>query len=169
MTPHFAAAKRIARRSSAGFTLIELMIVAAIVAILAAMAMNAYGTYVARGRRADARNQLLQAAQFMQQFYSANDSYIQDRATPPNPVFGQIPQALKQSPADTTAIYTLAVTPTPAPSPPGYTMSMTPVAGGPMAADTCGAFTITSTGVRGFNGMTVIGTGDTAQRDTCWK
>jgi type IV pilus assembly protein PilE len=54
------------RRPISGFTLIELMIVVAIVAILASIALPSYTSYIARARRADARTQLRQAAQFMQ-------------------------------------------------------------------------------------------------------
>ena len=155
----FSAAARRAPRASSGFTLIELMIVVVIIAILSAMAMYAYTGYVARAQRADARNQLLQAAQFMQRFYSANDSYMTDRTN--KPVAGQIPASLNNSPADSTPIYTLSV---PALTALTYTLVMTPVAGGPRANDSCGAFSVTSTGVRGISTST-----DQTQRDICWK
>lgn len=157
---NFAANKPPARHSSSGFTLMELMIVVAIVAILTALAIPSYSSYVDRAKRADARTQLLQAAQFMQKFYSANDSYSKDRAG----AAVEIPSNLKQSPADTTAIYKLTIT---TPNPMSYTLVMTPVTPGSMAADSCGAFTLTSTGVRGIKVGTTVG--DTAARDTCWK
>ncbi len=149
-TPASPNAKR------AGFTLIEVMIVVAIVAILASIALPSYTSYIARAKRADARTQLLQVAQFMQRFYTANDNYVQDRAS--NLVGTQVPANLNQSPGDGTAIYTLnisAVTTT------SFTLQMVPVAGGAMANDGCGTFTLTSTGVRGVTG--------TLPRDTCWK
>jgi type IV pilus assembly protein PilE len=150
-----------------GFTLIEIMIVVAIVAILAAVALPSYTSYVSRAKRADARAQLLQAAQFMQRFYTANDQYLQDRAN--NNVSTQIPANLNQSPADstdTTALYTLNI-PSADLTVSTYTLQMVPVAGGSMSNDECGTFSLASTGVRGV----VVGgsAGSTTLRDKCWK
>ena len=154
------------RRSSArmsGFTLIELMITAVIVAILAAIALPSYASYIARARRADARVQLVQAAQFMQRFYAANDSYSKDRAS--NDVINVIPAGLKQSPADSRKIYELALPLTNAVS---FTLHMAPVAGGSMVNDLCGTFTLTSTGARGIL-VNNVQDNTSPLRDTCWK
>jgi type IV pilus assembly protein PilE len=145
-----------------GFTLIELLVVVSVVAVLAAIAMPSYTSHLARAKRADARTQLLGAAQFMQRFYAANDRYDQDRVTPTaNLVATRIPSGLKQSPADGTKHYELEVLATAT----VYELRMAPVGG--MAGDKCGSFTLTSTGVRGVRVGGVAGS--TALRDSCWK
>ena len=153
-----------------GFTLIELMITVVIVAVLASIALPSYTGYVARARRADARTQLLQVAQFMQRFYAANDSYQQDRALPiPNPVIDQIPSNLKSSPDTGNKLYDLSLPLGVAPltNAMSFTVRMVPVSPGAMANDECGTFTFTSTGVRGV----IVGesVGSATLRDKCWK
>lgn len=64
-----------ASRRQTGFTLIELMIAVAIVAILTAIAYPAYQRYVARTHRDAAAACMSQYAQFMEQFYTANLRY----------------------------------------------------------------------------------------------
>lgn len=156
-------------RTIKGFTLIELMITVAIVAILASIAYPSYTSYIARANRADARTQLLAAAQFMQRFYAANDQYIQDRAS--NSVLGTsvgMPDSLRVSPASGTALYQIntAITSagnyTASLSVSAYTLTMAPITGRSAATDACGMFTITSTGIRGVASATKT-------RDECWK
>jgi type IV pilus assembly protein PilE len=160
--------KATGRNPSKGFTLIELMITVAIVGVLAGIALPSYNAQVARARRADARTQLTQAAQFMQRFYAANDQYAQDRSG--NSILGSsvgMPDALRVSPADGTALYQLNTSITSAGNytatvtTTGYTLYMAPISGRAMAADQCGMFTLTSAGVRGVTG--------TKSRDECWK
>ena len=58
-----------------GFTLIELMIVIAIIAFLAAMALPAYGRYVQRSKRVEAKTMLNFVMQAQERFNSTFNSY----------------------------------------------------------------------------------------------
>jgi len=58
-----------------GFTLIELMITVAIVAILAKIAIPAYTSYIKKGVRRSAQGQMLDIANREQQYMLANRSY----------------------------------------------------------------------------------------------
>ena len=152
---------------TSGFSLIELMIALAIVGLLFAIALPSYTSYIARARRADARTQLVQVAQFMQRFYAANDSYAKDRAN--NDVLGLVPVNLVQSPADSTnstRLYNLEI-PQNTLTATSFQLRMTPVAGRAMAGDKCGSFTLNSTGARGV----VVGEtiGNISLRDECWR
>ena len=58
-----------------GFTLIELMIVVAIIAILASVAIPAYGDYVLRGKLVEATSTLADLRIRMEQYYQDNRNY----------------------------------------------------------------------------------------------
>jgi type IV pilus assembly protein PilE len=66
---------RSALASQGGFTLIEVMIVVAIVAILAAVALPAYGDYVRRGQLPEAFSGMADLRVKMEQYYQDNRSY----------------------------------------------------------------------------------------------
>lgn len=68
------------RRGGAGFTLMELMIVVAVVGILASIAVPSYRQYLLRGHRNAAKAEMLDIANREQQFLLANRVYA-DKAT----------------------------------------------------------------------------------------
>ncbi|MEG1454952.1 MAG: type IV pilin protein, partial [Comamonas sp.] len=61
--------------SSRGFTLIELMIVVAIVGILSTVAFPSYQEYLRRAARSEAKAGLLQAAQWMERAATVSGVY----------------------------------------------------------------------------------------------
>ncbi|GAA5446053.1 hypothetical protein Misp06_04261 [Microbulbifer sp. NBRC 101763] len=62
-------------KRQSGFTLIELMIVVAIIAILAGIAWPSYVDHVRTASRADAQGALMGLAQAMEKHYTQNGSY----------------------------------------------------------------------------------------------
>ncbi|MFT4195889.1 MAG: type IV pilin protein [Ottowia sp.] len=128
-----------------GFTLIEVMIVVAVVAILSAIALPSYTEYIRRGHRADARAGLLQAQQWLERAATATGTYPTT-----------LPASLTWS-ADTSKRYTIALSGTSA----AFTLTATPR--GAQTGDKCGDYTLTNTGLRGANGAT---SGDIVTE--CW-
>lgn len=61
-----------------GFSLIELMVTVAILAILAAIAYPSYRDQILKSRRGDAQTALLEIAQRQERFYAQNATYTVD-------------------------------------------------------------------------------------------
>lgn len=126
-----------------GFTLIELMIVCAIIALLATLAYPSYAEHVRKSRRADAQRALEEASQFMRRRYSSMDTHVG----------ASLPTSLSSTPREGAAAYTIqlfennaAVSTTTALSTHTYTLRATRT--GTMTGDRCGDLQLTNTGAR---------------------
>ncbi len=138
-------------RKNAGFTLIEIMIVVAIIGILAAVALPSYTEYIRRGDRAAARSALLEAQQFMERYYAANSRYTTTDAGTTSPT---LPTKLQAVPVEAPK-YDLALS---GPAVNSYTLTATPRVADPK----CGNLTLTNTGVKGRSGSGL-------SIQDCWK
>ena len=128
---------RLLKQKSLGFTLIELMIVVAIVAILTAIAYPSYQDSVRNARRGDAQALLVELANFMERTYTDNNAY--------NP--GGLALPFTVSPKTGTTFYNLGFSAGPTAN--SFTLQAVPVAGSPQAGDFCGTLTLSNTGLKG--------------------
>ncbi len=66
------------RKNISGVTMLELMIVVAIIGLLSAIAVPSYRQYSVRAHRVDAQSQLMKVAASQEKFYLANNQYCED-------------------------------------------------------------------------------------------
>lgn len=136
-----------------GFTLIEVMIVVAVIGILAAIAMPSYTQYIARANRGAAKSVLLEAAQFMERHRSSNFTYVG----------AVLPTRLTQAPSEGASRYVVSIVDsggdaqTTATEAARFTITATPNG---WTDTTCGTLSLTNLGVKGQTN------GDAA---TCWN
>lgn len=131
------------QHTTAGFTLIEMMIVVAIVGILSAIAYPSYQEYVLRGNRSVGMAFLNDAAARQERYYTQNNTYADTPA--------------KLGYSSTSSANNLYVLSTPI----GTTSAYSLLATVQRADAKCGNLGLTQTGAK-----TVTGTGSVAD---CWK
>ena len=117
-------------RKIQGFSLYELMIVLAIIAILAAIAIPSYQGSVQKSRRAEAQSTLLSFAGVAERVYTQNTSYA-TVALPANSDYYNFSFPV----AVTAQAWTIRATPQ-----------------GAQSADKCGTMNLTHTGIRSHSG-----------------
>jgi type IV pilus assembly protein PilE len=130
------------RRTSRGFTLIEIMIVIAIIGIVITIGYPSLTEYVKKGRRTEVAGLLSEQAQILERFYSKSNVYTGATGLSAGNDFYTITPALTDQAFKLTAVRK---------------------AGSAMATDKCGDFTITNTGVRSMENAAA---GLTAKN--CW-
>jgi type IV pilus assembly protein PilE len=130
-------------RLSAGFTLIELMIVVVIIAILTAVALPSFLEQIQKGARAQAKAVMMDMAQKEERFFTSNGVYCDSLTTCP---------WLTNPPDLTKHAVTVAI------GAGTYTITATPTSGHPDSK--CGILTLDSTNVKTSSGS--------AGNSYCW-
>lgn len=145
---------------SQGFTLVELMVTVVILSIITAIAYPSYRDNVNRAKRADARALLLENAQFMERFFTENNSYSQSNAAvAAAPV---LPNLVSPRGATGSKVnYNISFRAVPALTQTTFAIQAIPV--NSMSTDDCATFTLNNLGQRG----TVGSTGGMTS-ETCW-
>lgn len=141
-------------RRISGFTLIEVMLVVAILAIITAIAIPNYTEGVKRSRRVEARSLLMENVQFLERFFTENNRYNQD-------VLGvAVVLPNLQSPKTGTAQFNISIQAVDATS---YTLQAIPAAGGGMVGDACGTFVVNNLNQQ--TNLNLVG----KTSDECWS
>ncbi|SFS19192.1 type IV pilus assembly protein PilE [Dyella sp. OK004] len=117
-----------------GFTLVELMIVVAVIAILAAVAIPSYGRYAYRARRVDGKELLLRIANAQERYYATFNRY------------GALTDIGYTNPAPSEKGYYSVTIATSASAAQAYTATASPA--GVQVKDVCKQLSITNAGVK---------------------
>jgi type IV pilus assembly protein PilE len=147
-------------RRHSGFTLVELLVAMVIAAILAAIAIPSYSTYVLKSHRTEAKTALLDIASLEERYFSANNTYTKtpsdlgytgsvDTAFNVGSGYYNVLVATTAATAPTTAI--------PGGTPATYNLTATAISPQQQKDTSCASFTLDSTGTQG------------ATSANCWK
>ena len=137
-------------RTERGFTLIEVMIVVAIVAILASIVVPSYRDYVMKARRTDGRSALLDTAGILERYYTEYGRYTTTVGS--NTCAALVPAESSEK------YYSLTGT---APVCTDSTFLITAAPQGAQVGDKCGSLTLTHAQVKGVSGGSL-------SASSCW-
>jgi type IV pilus assembly protein PilE len=149
------------KHRSFGFSLMELLITVALIALLATIAVTSYSSQVQKSRRTEAKSALLDLAGREERLFSTTNVYSNVEAFLGYAAAG-VTTVMTAMPFGN-GYYTLTAAVPDAANQPGvassYLLTATPV--GTQASDTaCGSFTLNQLGVQGVTGTSTVA--------TCW-
>lgn len=124
-----------------GFSLMELMIAVAVMAILTVIAYPSYNNYIASAKRAEAKATLLEAAQYLERQFTAEGHY--DGGNLASAGLATLPKEGGE------AYYNLALNAS------GGRYTLTAIPTGAMNGDPCGLLTLDQGGQQGVSGATM--------------
>lgn len=134
------------KKRTAGFSLIELMFVVAVIAVIMAIAIPSYSRYVVKGKRAEGRGAVLQAAQRMERYFTVNNTYTSTISA------AGIGQYSGQDNSAANSAYAISVSPGAAGIATSFIIRATPQ--GTFSDPECGIFTYDQNGTKGMESAT---------------
>lgn len=150
------------RRAAHGFSLIELLVTLAIMAIVTSLAVGGYRQYLRRANRVDATATLLRLAAAQEKYYMQNGQYADAAAMAPAPPAGLGIAGTERG------YYVLDILIDDDGAAVGYTATATVAAAGPQADDSeCWVLSVNERGLRGAEARD--GAAGAAVTDRCWR
>jgi type IV pilus assembly protein PilE len=147
------------KNAQTGFTLIELMVTVAIVAILAGVAYPAYTQHLVRGKRSAAQSFIVTVASRQEQSMLNARSYF----SIPTGSAAEWTAVNMVVPSEVSSNYTVTITSDNTAAPPTWTVTAAPITGGVQATKdaACGNLTYDQKGTKGISGPGTVA--------NCWK